>query len=172
MTKSTGCSIWLMPTGRICEQLRMTILQLSSQYATPRFPPHVTLIGRLTGDERELASRAEQLASRIRPFEITLTGIDHLDEYFRCLFMRVEESRALLEANQAARVIFNLERDPEFIPHLSLIYGSLDLDAKRQTIRLIGAEANSTFQVDSLHLYSTAGEPEGWYRIQEFEMHS
>lgn len=172
MTTPAGRSIWLMPTGRVYDELSVTISQLSNQYSTPSFPPHVTLVEGLTGNERELSSTTEQLASRIRPFEIALSTIDYLDEYFRCLFLRIEESPALLEANRAARMIFHQERDPGFVPHLSLMYGNLDLQTKRQIVQIIGTDFKRTFPVESLHLYSTNGEPKDWRLVQECAVQS
>jgi 2'-5' RNA ligase len=170
MTSAKGCSIWLMPTGHVCEELSKTIFRLSNQYATPRFPPHVTLIAGLTGDDKELLTQTSLLASRIRPLEIVLTTMHYLDEYFKCLFFRVEETPALLEANRTARTIFHRERDPGFMPHLSMVYGSFDLETKRQMVQIIGTGFNGTFRAGSVHLYSTHGEPEDWRRVQEFEI--
>jgi 2'-5' RNA ligase len=167
---STGYSIWLMPTGNVRDELSKTISQLSHQYATPVFPPHVTLIGNLLGGEKELSSQTQQLAARIRAFEISLTTIDFLDEYFRCLFLRAAETPPLLEAHQMARALFHREQEPRFMPHLSLLYGHFDAETKQQIIQAIGRGFRKTFSATALHLFSTTGEPKDWYRVQEFEM--
>ncbi len=170
MTTSTGYSIWLTPSGDIADELSKMIAQLSHQYATPVFPPHVTLIGNLVGGEKELSSQTQQLAAHIRAFEITLTTVDYLDEYFRCLFLRAAETPALVEANQKARALFHREQDAKFMPHLSLLYGNFDVATKKQIVASIGREFDKTFQVNSIHLHSTNGEPKDWYRVQDFEI--
>jgi len=170
MTMPTGCSIWLMPTGRTFEELSGIISRLSDQYTTPRFPPHVTLVEGLTGEEQDLSSRTMRLASHIRPFQITLTTLDYLDEYFRCLFFHVEESPALLETAQAARKLFHQGRDSRFMPHLSLMYGDLDPATKRQIVHSLSTNVKPTFLVESLHLYSISGGPEDWRLVQEAAM--
>ncbi len=168
MTPSTGCSVWLMPTGRVCEELRTIISELSDKYATPPFQPHVTMVADLTGDEKELSSTTKSLAFLLRPFEIALTTVDYLDEYFRCLFFRIEESPALLEANQTARVLFNQERGPRFVPHLSLMYGNLDPQTKRRIVQSLRIDFSRTFPVECLYLYTTNGKPEEWRCLEEF----
>ncbi len=170
MTKAIGLSLWLQPSGELYTELSTTISQLSKQYATPVFPPHVTLLGDLIGDEKEIISQAQQLASRLRPFQVTLTTVDYLDVYFRCLFLRAEETPALLQANRAARSIFHREQDPKFMPHLSLLYGNFAVETKKQMIESIGQDFNKTFSVNSLHLLSTNGEPKDWYEVKEFRL--
>jgi 2'-5' RNA ligase len=146
------------------------ISRLSRQYATPVFPPHITLIGNLVGSEKELSSQAQQLATRVRAFEITLTTIGYLDEYFRCLFIQAAETAALVEADRTARTTFHREQDAKFMPHLSLMYGDLNAETKRRIVVSIRGEFDIAFPVRSIHLFSTNGEPKHWYRVQEFEL--
>lgn len=159
-----------MPTGEIASELSKTISQLSKQYSAPLFPPHMTLMGDIYDSEKEMIERTQQLASRIHPFQVTLTTVDYLDVYFRCLFLRAEETPALLQANQVARTIFHREQEPRFMPHLSLLYGNFDVETKKQMIETIGREFRRTFPVTVLHLFSTTGETKEWYRVQEFEI--
>ena len=170
MTTPSKYSIWLMPNGKIASELSKTISQLSIQYTAPLFPPHMTLIGDIYDGEKEMIAQTQQLASRIRAFQVTLTTVDYLDVYFRCLFLRAEETPALLEANRVARDIFHREQEPRFMPHLSLLYGNFDVETKKQIIQAIGREFRRTFPVTALHLYSTTGETKEWYRVQEFEL--
>ena len=167
---STGYSIWLMPSGQVRDELSKTISHLSNQYATPVFQPHVTLLGDLAGNEAEISSQVQQLASRLRPFQITLTTVDCLPAYFHCLFVRAEETPALAEANQMARLIFHREQDAKFMPHLSLMYGNFSAETKRQIVQTLGREFSIAFPVKTIHLYSTNGEPKEWHPVQEFEI--
>lgn len=170
MTTSIGHSLWLMPLGQVYDELSRTISELSKEYAAPVFQPHVTLLGDLIGDEKEITLQAQQLASRIRPFQVTLTTVDYLDTYFRCLFLRAEESPALVEANRVARNIFHREQDDKFMPHLSLLYGNFEVETKKRIIETIGREWAKSFPVNRIHLLSCNGEPKNWYRVQEFEI--
>ena len=170
MTRSIGLSLWLQPSGKLYDELNKTILQLSKKHGAPIFPPHVTLLGDLIGDEKEITAQAQQLASRIQPFQVTLTTVDYWDAYFRCLFVHAEENAALVQANRVARSIFHREQDPKFMPHLSLLYGTFDIETKVRIIESIGRKFNKSFLVDRVNLLSCNGEPKDWYRIQEFEI--
>ena len=72
-----------------------------------------------------------------------------------------------MRANKVARNTFKME-DTEYMPHLSLMYGNVSTDKKKKIISEINREFNLSFEVKSIHLVSTDGEPEEWYRIKEF----
>ena len=165
MTRAKGCSLWLMPAGETYRKLEKLILELSRRYSAPRFSPHVTLLGQVLDPPEVAAAKTEELASILHPFTVRLTRVDCLDEYFRCLFIRVEESRAVMGANEAARRVFNGGGDPEYMPHLSLLYGDFPSDTKRRIISGIGENFDIAFEAGEIHLFSTAGPPEDWYRM-------
>ena len=155
-------SLWLMPEGRIAERLQTLITNLSNQYKTPDFPPHVTLIGALNLPEAKAVAKTAQVAERIDPFEIQLGELAHLDQYFRCVFVKAKKTEALMNANSTAREVFRQRTDEEYLPHLSLIYGALNAHARQRVIQDMGDELSITFSVTEIHLYYTGGSPTLW----------
>jgi len=145
-----------------------TILDLSREYAAPAFEPHVTLEGGIVGPAREVASKMADLARRIPPFPVRLTEVDCFDEYFRCLFVRVATTHPIMRANKDARAVFRLEKQPPFMPHLSLLYGNLPSSVKERTVASLGRRFELEFKVSGLHLYLTRGEPTAWRRVGRF----
>jgi hypothetical protein len=166
--KTPSYSIWLLPTGEIRHRLAATILDLSRQYAAPAFEPHVTLAGGIVGPGREVASKMAELARRIPPFTVRLTEVDFLDEYFRCLFVRVATTRPIMNANKVARAVFGLERQPAFMPHLSLLYADLPSGVKERIVASLGRRFELEFKVSDLHLYLIKGEVAAWRRTARF----
>jgi 2'-5' RNA ligase len=160
-------SIWLMPSGEVLRRLRGLIAWLSERYSTALFEPHVTLIGGLPG--ADIVSKASRLASLIRPHEVRLKGIEHRDEYYRCLYIRVEETEDVARAEEMARLVFGRRDDRPYMPHLSLMYGGFPTHVKEDIIRGIG-ELETSFVPDSIHLFSTLGEPAEWRRIRELPL--
>src|SRR5881628_3633313 len=94
--------LWLEPTDKTQELLATTIAHLSQEHGGPLFDPHVTLLGDIAGQEGTLIHQTEKLAHAQSPFDLTLTVPAFQDEYFRCVFMRVEETSTLLEAHTLA----------------------------------------------------------------------
>lgn len=165
--KGEGYSIWLIPTDEIYQKLAEIISQLSDKYSAPNFEPHLTLIGDLRGSEEEIISKTSKLADLLKPFEIKLKKADYLDEYFRCLFIRAEKTRELIQASDVAREIFNRKSDPDYMPHLSLMYGDINPEIKEKILANLGKEFNLSFEIKSIHLFSTTGEVKDWYKVKE-----
>ena len=157
-----------MPTGEVRQRLAGTILALSREYAAPAFQPHVTLAGGIVGPAREVASKMADLARRIPPFTVRLTEVDFLDEYFRCLFVRVATTHPIMKANTVARAVFSLEKQPAFMPHLSLLYADLPSGVKERIVASLARRFELEFKVSGLHLYLTKGEPATWRRVGRF----
>lgn len=167
-TAATHYALWLMPTGQAYRRLARRILSLSRQYSTPRFEPHVTLLSGITAPEQEAHSLSATLAGRLEPLEIRLAEIGFLDEYFRCLFLRVLPTDALMNAHQAAKEVFGLRKQPPYMPHLSLIYGNLPIDVKKKIAS--GPSTGLSFEVSSIHLYSVSGPLADWRPAGTFSL--
>jgi 2'-5' RNA ligase len=163
-------SLWLMPCGDVYCRLQETIFRLSQQWSSPSFEPHVTLLGRLEGTEAALQSKTLVLASQLKLMKIQLGKVGFLQEYYRCLFIRVACSRGLINAYRAATETFGVQGKSKFMPHLSLVYADLDSTTKLKIIRGIRCSLHECFPVGSVHLYSTAGPPDQWYRIGEYPL--
>jgi 2'-5' RNA ligase len=154
-----------MPSGEVRRQLAEAILDLSREYAAPPFEPHVTLASGIVGPAREVASKMTDLARRISPFTVRLSAVDGLDEYYRCLFVRVATTQPIMTANKAAREVFSLDKQPVFMPHLSLLYGRLPSSVKEKIIASLGRQFELEFKARSLHQYLIKGAPQAWRHV-------
>ena len=161
-------SLWLMPRGDVYEQLERILHGLAAECGAPEFPPHVTLLGSIVGERREVVRKSAEIAALLHPFTIRLGTVDYLDPYFRCLFVRATAAAPLRKAHQAARTLLGRRREPPFMPHLSLLYGNFSLSFKEGLIARLGPRLDLEFKVRSLHLYSTDGAPYRWRQVAMF----
>ena len=157
-----------MPRGEVYDRLSRIVQRLSDRYGAPQFCPHVTLLGDCVGPRRELIGRAARVAATLRPFVLRLEEIGFLDEYFRCLFVHVALTEPLRKAHQAACREFGMEREPPFMPHLSLLYGIFPRSLKEEIIAEIGPRLDLQFKARSLHLWQTNGGQRKWRRLASF----
>ncbi len=145
-------------------------MDLSTIHATPLFEPHVTLLGGIT-DNRALAIRkTKELAAQLSAISATLTRIEFLEIYYRCLFFRTDDSHALMAAHQAAQTKFEHTNIHPFIPHISFLYGSLPIFQKQEIISELGDDFFMNFRMTNLRLVKTQRTPEYWELISEFEL--
>ena len=165
--------LWLIPSGDAYDRLSVLISRLSEKYSSPQFEPHVSLLGVVRGYEEEIIAKAADLARIIKPYEIKLSTIDYLDEYFRCFFIRAQKTEDVMKANLMAKEVFGLlQHDGEYTPHLSLLYGNFPSEIKEKIIAEIGKELDVTFEVRSIDLFLTEGEDVNkWHRVKKFDLH-
>lgn len=161
--------LWLEPTGKTHALLATTIAHLSQEHGGPFFDPHVTLLGDIAGQEMTLIHKTEKLAHALFPFDLTLTVPAFQDQYFRCVFMRVEATSTLLEAHTLARKVFHKEDVPPYMPHLSLLYGSYPKSLKEQIIGTVPTSLSVQFAASAATLFRVEGDsPKDWHRVQTF----
>ena len=138
---------WFKPSGKAYAILSRTIRDLARELDAPVFEPHITLIGNLEGTEKELIERTRQLAGRLEPFTAVLTQPSYRDTHFQCLFMLVERTPPLMNAHVTAREFFHKPHQ-EFMPHVSLVYGSYPEARKKLVIESLPADVQNRFQSD------------------------
>ena len=164
-----GFSLWMMPPPAVRDRFRTLIADLARRVDTPPFEPHLTLAGVDAATEAAAVRPVAELAARLAPLPIRLTEIGTTAEYFRCLFVRAERTPALDQAYRAACRALG-QAPGGFMPHLSLIYGELTPVVKERLIAEIGHRFNTTFTVERLALYDTAGPPPDWRCVADFRL--
>jgi 2'-5' RNA ligase len=161
-------SLWLMPGGSAREALQGTIRSLGGRFRSPLFEPHVTLLSKVTGEEAAVIEKAGALASALAPVEIRLTRADHRGEYFRCFFILVDPSPAVMGAHETAKRVFGIESGEAYLPHLSLVYGEFTPEQKAGALGTAAAFSGLAFTADKIYLYRTQGEVKDWKRVEVF----
>jgi 2'-5' RNA ligase len=133
-------SLWLIPDEECRQFLARIIVRLSQQYNTPRFEPHLTLLGGIAMEHRDATDRTAQLASRLGTPQVVLKRLGYQGEFFRALFVEAERTPSLMEAYRTACAIFGREPEDTFLPHVSLLYGDLPTATKDALITRLAAE--------------------------------
>jgi 2'-5' RNA ligase len=153
-----------MPDGPARASLAKLIGRLSEEQGTFSFPPHVTLLGSIPRNISGALRTTRRLARGIAPFELRVDAVTTGDDYFRCVFLRVAATPALLAAHRRSRDAFSVGPPRRFFPHLSLIYADLDPPARRRLAREIRIEPFS-FRVSRVHLWLTHGGVPEWRAV-------
>jgi len=119
-------SLWGIPERPVREILQGFIDRQATMHGTPRFTPHVTILGDTTLEE--IARIRLQDAYTIR-FNNVRTG----DAWHNTVYLRAERSAETMRAREPFY-------DPAYNPHLSLIYAihGCTLHDKEQIVREAG----------------------------------
>ena len=164
-----GYALWLTPGEPMFSRLAREISRLSRQLSTPRFEPHITLLSRIMLPEKKALERSAKLSHCLRPFRIELADIDDLEEYFRSLFVTVRPVEFVLRAHRAACRVFALQRAP-YMPHVSLVYGKLPADRRKEIAGSLRPFSGPAFEVRKMALYRVNGPVRQWKCIETFKL--
>ena len=170
MTKTKEYSLWLIPSGVAYNRLEKVISELSQQYSTPYFTPHLTLLGGLTDAEAELIEKAKELSACTPALEFNLKTINFSANYFKAMFIRANKTTRLIKFNAKARKIFGSPRTTAYNPHISLMYGESNATIKRKVTIKIGNSFPLKFKINNFYLFDLNGEIKDWHPIKEFKL--
>jgi hypothetical protein len=166
--RARGLSLWLVPGGDTRLRLASLIGSLAARLGAEPFVPHVTLLPGFPGPEGAVLGPASAVASRLPPLHVRLRGVEGGEEPFRCLIARAVADEPLRSAHAAASRAFGREPDPAFLPHLSLVYGSLTGETKRALAMELASAVAVSFEATLLHVWRTEGPVADWREIGAF----
>lgn len=171
MVTARKYSLWLRPQGDIAFSLQQRIQKLSKKYESASFEPHITLVGGLSAGETELKQLTDTLAGALSPFDIILTHADIGNTYYQSLFVRIKETKELMNARKKAKQMLSISRNDkeDYFPHLSLMYGDFKREQKERILNTMGREFHLRFSVSNLLLIETSGKPQEWEKIYTAE---
>ena len=164
--RTTGYHLFLQPDGELQDKLEDYITRFAKEYGGPVFPAHVTLLARV--EDVDIIEKTWTLVRELSPFSLTLGAIDGEDEYFRSLYIRIEEDGALTGAHRRANELFGCTDERPYEPHASLFYGLLGQEEKVRMRNNAERLKEERFIVSSVHLYETQGTADMWKKIGEF----
>lgn len=155
---SHALSIWLVPPEPVALDLQLVIDDLSRRYSTPRFRPHVTLIGGVeVSGPAPLASLATMESAEVRAKAIVASG-----DYFRCVTAPAVLTASLRALRRKAAAMFERASKEKYEPHLSLLYGALSREQRAAIVRELATLTIPPFRAEALEAVVTSGAVEGW----------
>ena len=163
----TQYHLWLTSEGEGRDQLAEVIAQLSLRFKSPSFEPHITLLSGIKGEEHVVCEQAKVLARSIKPFSVNFLEIGYEEEYFRCLYLHVEKTSDILNAQQRASILCEKILPAVYRPHVSLLYGIVPLEVKRDIIRSLPADLPQAFSVVGIQVIRTeSADLLDWKNVQ------
>lgn len=162
-------SLWLVPEGEAKTTLDNLVTTFASETGSATFIPHMTLIGDLIATEEEALRVTHDITRKAQPIHIKLFEAATMDEFYRCVFVKAENTEQLTDLYAKTHETFPAASGEHFVkmPHLSVLYGQYD-EATKQSYR---DRAQSVLPLEwtatKATLLYTEGEPENWKTVAE-----
>jgi hypothetical protein len=123
-------SIWLMPNSADEAFLSALMRDLAERFGTPVFAPHLTLRGDTPMSLDQLTQEIGAAASLVPSFAESISAIETTEAYFRAFYARFAVSSSLA----ALKRCLDPSATDAFVPHISLLYGSLPAERKAPAV--------------------------------------
>jgi hypothetical protein len=160
-------SLWIRPQGVALEQIQHAMQRARDRCGGPAAHAHVSILGGIELPADDARRRLERLADGFLPFNVRLGRLDWYDEYYRSFFARVDASPELLSLYRRAQEVFDIHPRDAYEPHVSLIYGDVRADRKKDLAIDLGGMLDVSFQANALCLVDATGEVpiEQWHTV-------
>lgn len=166
-------SVWLMPESDWAREFKRIVDDLADRFETPRFVPHLTLIGGQPFDRVDLGRRVKSLVAGSRSIWRPIVDVTLGDAYFRSFYALFGAEGALLSLKQRTdRAVLGVEQ-AGFMPHVSLLYGTVEAGRKAAAgVEIRAKLTGQTVRFDRIEIvYSGDDVPvEDWETVEAFRL--
>ncbi len=164
-------SIWLQPSGREFERYQGIIKQLSKQFKTPVFEPHITLLSDIPTLTDDNIYHLSILAGLSSVFEAALMDIRIEDSFYKSLYINLINNDFFHELNHEVRAIFP-DVTYDFKPHLSLLYSKISEEDIKEIQIELSSSMERTLEIATLLIVDTNSKKvSNWKVIDTFPLH-
>ena len=133
---STAIAYWLTPTEPTRGFLEKLIVDLARRFGGPVFEPHVTI--HVGPDQAEVAEQiVSQVAIGCESIRLEVLDVHHSRQFTKTLFVQLALNAKLQGLSNLIRGASKTPSDYQLEPHVSLLYGSMSLPARRELARSI-----------------------------------
>ncbi len=162
-------SLWLRPIQIQIDEFSNIISEIAHRNRTTPFPPHITLLSGLTSELNSIKQACEKIIDRIHNFEIPMQNIAYTAAFYRNLYILAETTSLLETLYEEIKCELTYKENDKFVPHLSLLYGDLDLKTKKRLKDELNECYSKSFKCVRLDIYNTTGEIQNWHLIHSYE---
>ena len=159
-------SIWLEPSELSQNQLSDIIKKLSKKFSFPSFAPHITLFGRVDNQYESTRLFLENIVGLYKPFILSITGIEQGPYPWKSFYLKIKKNDSLNLLQSKIDKYLNHYRDYEFMPHISLAYGELDISETE----LDDFSFPKLFYFDSISIVEMKGDTKSWEKSISFNL--
>ncbi|MSP50742.1 MAG: hypothetical protein EXQ95_15625 [Alphaproteobacteria bacterium] len=132
-------SVWLMPEAAWARELAAVVGDLAGRFSTPRFTPHLTLIGGRPFDRADLKGRVASALPGTAPIAQPVLDVVIGEAFFRSFYALFAAEGGLLDVKRRIDRAALGSDASEFMPHVSLLYGPVEAGAKAAAAREVRA---------------------------------
>lgn len=125
-------SLIIIPEEDSYQEFEKIIQKYSKEYKTPLFVPHLTMISHAYFPGDTVVETVRKIVKQFKPFELQVGNVEISTTYHQCVFARTNTTAGLMNLHLSLKESLNIQEKHVFMPHLSLVYGDLDMTTREK----------------------------------------
>jgi len=158
-------AIWFVFEKNDTEYFSKIIQELSIQYKSQAFAPHITAYGLVDVDLDELDEIVTNSIQGEKQFTIEKSIISYSDVFWKTLFVEFSPHTQLDRINGKLTESLESFSKYEFIPHTSLIYKKMNQDEQKKLANTISIKEN--FKVTGMWIQQFHEDMDKWKIVRK-----
>jgi 2'-5' RNA ligase len=163
-----GFWIFLIPQASQHKKYNQITKSLSTDYNSPDIDVHVTILGPLEAQEKDLINKVKSIAKRFERIEVEILGMNYTNTVTQCVFAQIKMSPKLLTLYKELELNLQYTNKSPFFPHMSLLYGDFSPEEKENISGQI--KTDNKLLLDKLVIFREGPLPSDWFQVAEFEL--
>ena len=161
-------AIWFLFNKKDTLYLEKIINDLSLDFDSPKFIPHVTVYGVVNLEYAIVEQAVKNSIQKVKPFKVKQIGIKSLKIIWNSLFIDLEKNKELFLINNKLNHSLKEFDKKQFLPHVSLMYKILNKTEKLKTIKKL--EIKDNFLIDKIAILKFSEDVSQWKIIRIFNL--
>jgi len=159
-------AIWLVPENIDFQYLKKIIDHLSDELKSPKFLPHITIYGIVDIEQKRIQEVVDSL--HISPFTVKSLGVRHSEDFWKTLYIEIQENEKLNEINLSLKKEFDEFSKYEFLPHISLAYKKMETKQKIDIIKKL--DIKKEFLIDQIAILKYTENIAKWEIVKSWKL--
>ena len=166
---ATEFSLWLRPSQDQIDEIIKIISELSHRFNTIPFPPHITLLPGLSCELDILTQACEEIIDQMPSFEIPMNEIAFTTKFYQNFFIKAQPTTTLIDLRNTMMAKLKYSIDEAYMPHISLLYGNLDVKIKKKLKTDYENSYSKIFYCERLDIYNTKDKIADWFLVNSYQ---
>ena len=161
-------AIWLLPNKEDTQFLETIINNLSQEFNTPKFLPHITVYGLVNTDLSIVEDAVKNSIDEIEPFIVKKSGIGYSDDMWKTLFINITSNTELHLINSKLGNKLDKYVQYEFSPHISLMYKKMKKTEKMKILESL--RIKNEFVIKKIAIQKFSKKIHEWKIVRVYDL--
>lgn len=167
-------SVWAIPPEDVGGRLKRLMAGLASEFGGPQFEPHITVVGAIGLTEEDALEKFHSACDGLQAYTATVDRVATGTFFYQCVYLLLHPMPEVVEASAHCSGHFGYKSSTPYMPHLSLLYGDMTDDEKKEAQEkaniLDESISGLSFPITRLALWKTDTQDltlKSWEKIAE-----